>query len=396
MGLYRSTETEPKYARMSFEDSAASVYFDKSGLHVTGEQGWRSARANVCLREGRWYYESKVTCGHKDVPNPDGEARPHVRFGFSRRESLLTEPVGSDSYSYSIRDTNGETCFMSRPRDFGEKILEGDVIGLEINIPSYQLHKKIVDGTYDAAVDHDDEQLINNGVTPNVVRDRLPIKFKNQMYFEQINYESNKELEWMMWGGHNPNACTVHTKSKLQPNHALPCMRTLPGSYIKVYKNGKLLGTAWEDLLSFLPPASEPAAVGARKGLDDGMVGYYPAVALFRGGAAQMNFGPDFWFPPEDYTHPKLSNNTTTTTDAEQKENGNGDALSEGQPTLRHSRAELLKRLRPVCERYDEQIAEDEAADILDEAFFLSKDEKEKNDLAQGVGEEIRELVQDY
>ena len=61
------------------------------------------------------------------------------------------------------------------------------------------------------------------------------------------------------------------------PNHEEVSVRSLPHSHIKVYKNGKEIGIAFENLLAFLPPASVPSVEavksGARPGFDDGMVG---------------------------------------------------------------------------------------------------------------------------
>ena len=72
---------------------------------------------------------------------------------------------------------------------------------------------------------------------------------------------------------------------KPNPIHPVPALRTLPNSHIRIYKNGVLMGTPFTDLLAFLPPASKPQVqVGAREGMDDGMLGYYPAISVFRGG----------------------------------------------------------------------------------------------------------------
>ncbi|KAL2024577.1 hypothetical protein VTK56DRAFT_7620 [Thermocarpiscus australiensis] len=168
------------------------------------------------------------------------------------------------------------------------------------------------------------------------------------------------------------------------PNHPVPALRTLPNSCIKVYKNGVLMGTPWTDLLAFLPPASKQAQqAGGREALDDGSLGYYPAVSVFRGGAVEVNFGPKFWYPPPGFE------------DAEMK--GTGPEP----PAVR------LNRLRPVSERYDEQIVEDIVYDIVDEVGFWMQDggrvidrsgRDEKTGEAAGMApgrEEIKELVQD-
>ncbi|KAF7559411.1 hypothetical protein G7046_g4733 [Stylonectria norvegica] len=379
MLYYRHTEPEPYGPRMSFEDAATHVYFDKSARQITTDKGFRMARANVAVREGRWYWECKITQGIRKPK--DGVAKPeggrHVRVGWARREASVDAPVGFDAYSYGIRDVSGEKVYMSRPKEFfpaGEGIQEGDVIGLEIQLPSEHLHRKVMSGNYNPVVDKSDDELPPAAEAPNIVRDRLPIRFKAHTYFEKIDYHPTKELEDLM----NPAPMGPNVSSE-PPNaiNPIPALRTLPNSYIKVYKNGVLMGTAFEDLLGFLPPASKPAPnPDARVGLDDGMLGYYPAVSVFRGGSVETNFGPDFWYPPPGYDS---TDNAKTTSEP---------------------------RVRAVSERYQDQIAEDIVYDIIDEVDFWMQDGGGATD-RQGVSakseavalapgrEEIKELVQD-
>ncbi|TWU78537.1 hypothetical protein ED733_002084 [Metarhizium rileyi] len=384
---YRQTEPEPFGPRMSYEDVASSVFFDKTGRGITTDKGFRMARANVAVREGRWYWECKITKGVREAAEPGTrpEGGQHVRVGWARREASLDAPVGFDAYSYGIRDVAGEKVFMSRPKDFfpaGDGIREGDVLGLEIQLPSEKLQRKVMSNTYNPAIDGSDDEPPSNAEAANIVRDRVPIRFKAHTYFEKIEYHTTKELEDLM----NPSPIGASSSSSEAPNplHTSPALRTLPNSCIKVYKNGQLVGTAFENLLGFLPPASKPQPqVGAREGLDDGMLGYYPAVSVFRGGAAEVNFGPDFWCPPPNYEP--------------------GPASSPG-GTAPGSRR---KKLRAVSERYREQIAEDVVYDIIDEVDFWMQDgggatdttalpEKPEGAAAAPGREEIKELVQDY
>lgn len=375
---YRQTEAEPFGPRMSFEDAATHVFFDKHARQVTTDKGFRMAKANTAVRSGRWYWECRITRG---IRNPEeGRSKPllgrHVRMGWARREASLDAPVGFDAYSYGLRDVAGERVHMSRPKEFfaaGQGIREGDVIGLEIQLPSEDLHRKVVSGHYNPAVDGADTDARAGVEAPNIVRDRVPIRFKAHTYFEKLEYHSTKEPEDLM----NPSlAISASPPEPPNPLHPVPALRTLPNSCIKVYKNGVLMGTAFEDLLSFFPPASRPMPqVGAREGLDDGMLGYYPAVSVFRGGAAEVNLGPDFWYPPPGY-----------------------DAAAEGSGER--------DRICAVSERYKEQIAEDVVYDVVDEVDFWMQDGggatdpagvHERNDavsMAPGR-EEIKELVQD-
>ncbi|KAI1459307.1 hypothetical protein F4805DRAFT_421058 [Annulohypoxylon moriforme] len=414
---YRQTEPEPYGAHISFEDAATHMYMDQLGRHITTDKGFRTARANVAIRQGRWYWECKITRG-TTKSNADGsiESHGHVRLGFARREASLDAPVGYDAYSYGIRDVQGQKVHMSRPKDFfppGEEIKEGDVVGLKIQLPSEQLHRKVVQGQYNPAVDSlDDEEPTAEAA--NIVRDRIPIRFKQHIYLEKIDYHTTKELEDLM----NPSPAgpsgTIGSRpgDRPNPNHQVPALRTLPKSCIKIYKNGVLMGTPFTDLLAFLPPASKPQVqVGAREGMDDGMAGYYPAISVFRGGAAEVNFGPNFWYPPPGYD----AHSNVDPLDPD----GDGDvemvdvdtvkvATSSTTNTNTNTSDKDKDKVRPVAQRYDEQIVEDIVADIVDEIDFWMRDgarvidrtggRDAKAETTAGIAparEEIKELVQD-
>ncbi|MCJ1334908.1 hypothetical protein MMC09_000173 [Bachmanniomyces sp. S44760] len=372
---HRQSETEPFGPRINFEDVSSHVHFDAPGQSVTTEKGFRMARANVGAREGRWYWECKVLSGVKATQEGDhgasGEPGGHVRLGWARREASLDTPVGFDAYSYGLRDVASQKVHMSRPKDFlplGEDLRVGDIIGLEIDLPSLILHRKVVEGSYNKAVDISDDVEPQGAEAPDIIRDRVPIRYKAHLYFEQFEYHSTKELEELM----NPSpviaTSSASTTQAPNPNHPLPALRTLPFSGIKVYKNGKYIGTPFKDLLAFLPPASKPLnQVGARDGLDDGMLGYFPSISVFRGGAAEANFGPHFWFPPADLCVQNKDDDkdiimANTTTDASPN------------TATRANTSTSLRLLRPLSERYNEQIAEDIVYDIIDEVDFWMQD----------------------
>lgn len=393
------------------------------------------ARANVGAREGRWYWECKILSGvrplnqdqqNSELPPDEGG---HVRVGWARREASLDTPVGFDAYSYGLRDVSGQRVHMSRPTDFAPNnasFCEGDVIGLEINLPSLSLHRKVVEGVYNKAVDvSDDLDLSPLTETPDIIRDRVPIRYKAHLYFEQFEYHSVKELEELM----NPVPIISSVTGSIatappppSPNHPLVALRTLPFSSIKVYKNGKLVGTPFTDLLAFLPPASKPLnQVGARDGLDDGMLGYFPAVSVFRGGCAEVNFGPDFWFPPSDLlsaggkekisspaaededvdmfsTEPAQSSSpppppphsSKTKNSTSRKNNGNNNNIRGDKDKQKEARLqqveEVQRPMRALGQRYNEQIAEDVVYDMIDEVDFWAQDGGDSSTVELRVG----------
>ncbi|KFY39231.1 hypothetical protein V495_06069 [Pseudogymnoascus sp. VKM F-4514 (FW-929)] len=392
--FYRQSETEPYTPRLNFEDQASHMFVDPEGRHVSTDKGFRMAKANVCVREGRYYWECKITSG---IPKQGETSEGHVRVGWARREATLESMCGFDAYSYGIRDVSGQKVHLSRPTAFfppGENIEVGDVVGLEINLPSLSLHSKVVEGRYNPAVDLEDDEPQHAEVT-DVIRDRVPIRFKSHLYFEQIDYLPVKELEDLMNPAPTGTSGSGSSSQKPSATHPVPAMRTLPNSSIKIYKNGVYMGEAFKDLMAFLPPASLPQAqVGAREGLDDGMLGYYPAVSVFRGGAAEINLGPDFWFPPPG---------------SDQDDDEVDMVGSDQQAASKGSKA------KPVSDRYDDQIVEDIVYDIIDEVDFWMQDGfvvlNQARDTAtthptasNGSGEpgeniiphgEIKELVQD-
>jgi COMPASS component BRE2 len=354
-------------------DSDKNMHYDESCRIITNQKGWRMSRANVFAREGGFYYEVKVLNGiPQDAPIGFQEStpQPHVRVGFARRESPTDIPVGYDAYSYGITDTRFDTVHRSRLGKFiqpkGKKgrpkvqqaapvevplepLRQGDVIGLLVTLPPLGIHRKVVAGTYNPAVDFS-AAPDPDASPPDIIRDHIMTSSRNTLYSEHSEYQPTKAMK--QYSDRAPiNSFRPHA------NHEEVALRTLPNSSIKVYKNGVLVGTAFEDLLAFLPPASLVTDdKRIRQGFDDGSLGYYPAIAVFNGGVAETNFGPDFWYPPEDL---KLQKDTDVTM---------GDTESQFPTT------EDMLKPRPMADRFYEQIAEDTVWDIIDEASYYVED----------------------
>lgn len=338
---YRQTDVPPYQARFSFEDSPAAILFSKDALAVTTNDSWHTARANVCAREGTYYYEARIISGvmsDSEAPPSNLTASPpsrgHVRLGFARREADLDVNVGVDCYGYGIRDVNGEAVNRMRCEYFfpkGESIREGDVIGLLITLPPLSLHDKIVEGTYDPGRDSAASPSWP-GPAANIIRDRIPFHYKNDFCWQQSNVFATKQLRDYAFNlKENP---AFGPPSPLNNEDA--SLRTLPGSSITIFKNGVKMGTPFKELFTFLPPASRLAngtnnlGLGERENADDGMIGYYPAVSCYGGGAVECRFQGPWWYgPPSDTGNEK--------------------------PVL------------GVGERFNEQIVEDVVADIVDE-----------------------------
>ena len=340
---YRQTDVSPYHARFSFEDSPAAISFSKDALAVTTSEPWHTARANVCAREGTFYYEARIINGVMQGPdametsgNGGLPSRGHVRLGFARREADLDVNVGVDCYGYGIRDVNGEVVNRMRCEYFfpkGESIREGDVIGLLITLPPLSLHKKVVEGSFDPAIDGDTSTP--NSEPPsaaNIIRDRIPFHYKSDFYWQQSNVFPSKQLRDYAF-----NLKETSTLGQPSPTNTEDAsLRTLPGSSITIFKNGAKMGTPFKELYAFLPPASRLVngtnnlGIGERENADDGMVGYYPAVSCYNGGAVECRFEAPWWFGPPPY-------------------------------------ADNDEPVRAMGERFNEQIVEDIVADVVDE-----------------------------
>ncbi|MBW0518682.1 hypothetical protein O181_058397 [Austropuccinia psidii MF-1] len=344
--IYYTIETLPPcVAKWSWEDRSSYVHITKDGLSVTTDRGFRSARANLPIREGVWYFEIIMIRAGGEL-NPGGRSDPeeaHVRVGVARRESGLNGPVGIDGYSYGIRDKTGEKVHLSRLQPYSEQFGTGDVIGVLLALPKM---RQADDG------DKNDPARIQ--------RKRVPIRYRRQLYFESPEYPISKEMEELaQWAvpsklkqelPSNTASTPIskkkslpgqkHSESKSTPTLAAPTappLRQLPvlkGSKLIFFKNGVCQGVAFEDLLDFLPLRLDSSSsqkttseefgqdLGAtqRSGdnlHDDGTLGYYPCVSVYGGGIARLNAGPQFRFPPHDIDGSLLVDQVGSTKDVQ-------------------------------------------------------------------------------
>ncbi|CAM9827553.1 unnamed protein product [Choristocarpus tenellus] len=96
-------------------------------LTVTGENGFRMARATHGVSNGVWYWECSVL--EPDMPGG------HCRLGWTLQTGNLQAPVGYDKSSYAYRDISGSKVHESlRTDNYGEAWGPGDVIGFLISV----------------------------------------------------------------------------------------------------------------------------------------------------------------------------------------------------------------------------------------------------------------------
>lgn len=310
--LYRCVESwPPGVARFSWEDRSPYVFISSDGNVVSTDKGFRSARANVPLREGTTYFEVYVEKGGGESSSSKlGSA--HVRLGIGRRESSVNAPVGMDAYSYGLRDKTGDKVTISQPQPYGEPFGSGDVIGVLVDLPP-----------------RPDSPDLDPSQPATIVRKRIPIRFKNQTFYESLEYIPSREMTLLVDSAAEAQlpqkkqvkqkAAAPGMKHRPLPSENAPPQRHLPvleGSTVWFFKNGKLMSSepAFQDLYDFLPLKPHPPAPDATKKNkkkvwdpmaerenhnDDGTLGYYPVVSCYGGAIARLNAGPSFHYPPD-------------------------------------------------------------------------------------------------
>lgn len=255
---FSTSDLPPFNASLSYFDRSSGTFISGDYNSVTTDKGWLSARTNIPIQEGKVYFEFNIV---------NSNEQSHVRIGVGRREASIEAPIGFDAYGYGLRDKTGQKLHLSRPVKFmKEGFKSGDVIGFLVELPKTEFQ--------------------------DIVRDQIAIRYKNRLYFERFDYTPTEKMEHLL------NPVTVFGEKAIPDlNPFKPDF--LPNSSIKIYKNGEFIGTAFEDLYAFLPPYSEQKN-NINKLNNNGTLGYYPTVSVFKGGIAEINPGPNFKCKPND------------------------------------------------------------------------------------------------
>ncbi|GAA96720.1 uncharacterized protein L969DRAFT_79636 [Mixia osmundae IAM 14324] len=391
--FYRLLPSPPLGVRFSWEDRSPYTYISEDALTITTDKGFRSARVNVPLREGSWYFEWEVLRGGGDnartgqadaAPGSDGMAgsaatragaSAHVRLGLARREATMNAPVGYDGYSYGLRDKTGDKITLSKPESYGEPFKTGDIIGVYVSLP-----------TRTSLPDPDDPDDPRH-----LVRKRMQIRYRGHFYFESMEYVASKEmtdLADLTAGQVAPVKPAAPVKAAAPGKKAIVRdeppppreLKRLPGSRIAYFKNGRPMGVAFEDLFDYVPlrphpPSAAKLAQAQRQSLleqlaldrtnhhDDGTLGYYPAASVYFGGTVRLAVGPHFAYPPPANIESLLYEPEDAV--------GSPDAMQEDvKPRLGPS-------WRPLADRFDEYYREQGWLDDEDQSIALAKHEDE-------------------
>ncbi|GAA6006964.1 hypothetical protein JCM10207_009153 [Rhodosporidiobolus poonsookiae] len=351
----RSIESYPPGIRWSWEDRSQFTVMTEDACTITTDKGWRAVRSNVGVREGAWYWEIKVErAGGEGSRDQGGEGQGSwVRVGVGRREGPLNAPVGIDGHSYGYRDKSGDVVTLAQPKAYGVPYTTSSTIGIYISLPPREPP---------SSSDRRDPARIR--------RKRIPIRYKGQLYFEQLEYAATKEMDELLVDPalkafRERQADEKKAKAKAAapgtrappPSQEGPALRPLPkleGSRVAFFVDGVCQGVAFEDLYDFLPLRTEKTdkkkkdTRGAMENHhDDGALGYFPMASVFHGGIATLNAGPDFAFPPPDDIEAALA--------------------ASAHPPKQSTGAPPPPRWRPLSERYEEYVREQALLDDADE-----------------------------
>ncbi|KAN0061010.1 transcription factor, contains a PHD finger motif [Thecaphora frezii] len=185
--VYRTLQVMPDSIHWCWSDRSAFSKLSRDATVFSTDKGFRSGRTNVGVRQGAWYAEIEILAPEQPVMGAGGPGPmahpmrdgPHVRLGWGRREAPLNAPAGFDGYSYAYRDKTGDKVTLSRPRPYGRSFQAGDVVGLYIKLPP----EREPEDEWDPA---------------RIRRERIPIRYKGQLYFEALEYGRSREMEQLM------------------------------------------------------------------------------------------------------------------------------------------------------------------------------------------------------
>ncbi|SCV72101.1 BQ2448_4795 [Microbotryum intermedium] len=355
--VQRVIESAPQGARWSWEDRSTFVMVTEDARTVTAEKGWRAARANVGLREGKWYWEFKVHRGGgpKEVDAAGAKEGSWVRLGVGRREAPLNAPVGFDGHSYAYRDKGGDAITLARPAPYGKPFSSGSTIGVYLSLPPQPAPPET-----------------DRSHPSRLVRKRVPIRYKGSLYFELLEYAASKEMTQLA-------ADPAHLKQqgplederkKIAPGKRAPLpnetdeppLREVPilqGAKLAFWVDGECQGVAFEDLFDYVPlPPHDGLRLPANKksdprlnSHDDGTLGYFPFASVFEGAIVEINPGPEFEYPPPDDIEAVLR-----TSSRPPRAVGVEGVMEKGTMSW-----------RPLCDRYPEWLREQAWLDDQDE-----------------------------
>lgn len=300
-----------KYCGTEYGDTLGISMMDRSeklamcpengSVSVDAHLGWRSGRNDVCMTEGKIYWEVEVRNLEKDS---------HIRCGITRREASMETPVGCDFYGYGVRDKGLECIHEGVLSNILEpqQLKQGDRVSFLLELPpldtqikqakeyKYSLLNELNQGNGNSGKRHKkfnlefSKFLLRNCEPFNVLRDQIAIRYKNQLFYESTDYVKTTKPEYYDSSNKSNNSNYYE----------------LDNSSLEVMVNGIHKGVAFRGLAPFLPPFSElqynekfylqhwnkrPSSqqMGIpNKYVNNNRVGYYATLSSFQGGGSAI------------------------------------------------------------------------------------------------------------
>ncbi|CCD26803.1 Bre2p NDAI_0I02340 [Naumovozyma dairenensis CBS 421] len=296
---------EPGFNLMDRSNRISLLQGTNDTISVKEYLGWRTSRADVCIKEGTAYWEVEIlnggtpidksaikTANGNDASNDNYNHRiplqvkkdllnttPHVRMGISRREASLEGPVGFDSYGYGLRDNALESVHKGKIQQVlktMDAVRSGDILSFVLELPSIDVQKEQAAEYTRRRI----EALIQHSTKINNVSNNMDYAEENGPLRKKIKIQESRRafqkalLDDIDYDNVIRDHIAIRYKNQLffeatdyvkttKPDYYSSDKREredyyqLTGSSLRVYLNGEYLGNAFEDLKPVLPPFSE-------------------------------------------------------------------------------------------------------------------------------------------
>jgi hypothetical protein len=124
---------------LSLRDRDPRAELSADLLSVSGNKGFRSARATHGVSEGRWFCEMEIVeqgiaCGQGASEAEKRTAAGHVRVGWSTAQARVDGPVGMCKHGFAFRDVDGSKVHDGWRSAYSTPAVKGDVIGMLIDL----------------------------------------------------------------------------------------------------------------------------------------------------------------------------------------------------------------------------------------------------------------------
>lgn len=196
---------------------------------------------------------------------------PAVRVGVATADGDIQAPVGYDIHSFCYRSTSGAKVHNAQVSEHGDAYEVGDVVGVWLVLPP-----DAPTATAQTAAEREREEARKR---------RLALK-KGKGAIDRIAQVLAAEKEKEELQQQVLDQAQEEAAAKLTDAELVQSRKFHKRSFIRFFKNGR-------------PAVSSSSSSSPNAFADILRAKYFPAVSLYMGATVRLNFGPDFWCPPE-------------------------------------------------------------------------------------------------